>query len=95
MNDTQHCGHTLDNSICDQCMGTTKGPEMWVRYDVDNAGEEFIDNDGPYIHAAPVEAWAKEVKDYLEAVSCHRWVAGGVAIAAQRLLANWPVKEEK
>lgn len=91
------------------------GPEPWVRYDpqiVDYewGGEPLLYPSGHYYLAAPVEQWAKEVKELMALIAVDDLGVGGIddddvyiralfiklnaaRDEAQRLLANWPVKE--
>ena len=101
---TQFCSHTTDGTICDQCMGTTKGPEPWSRYG-NHADQGDTNPHTTYYLAAPVEASMKEIKAVLEyvlpfAIAWLRESADAESVVpqeiseAQRLLDNWPIKED-
>jgi len=125
---THFCTHTTDGTICAQCMGTTKGPEPctllsppeetipWLKWDQNVHGIMCPFQHGDYYLAAPVEAWAKDIKAVLQIIEAggprygtdlwkqyHHdepwWISRGnqstsfESWLAQRLLANWPIKE--
>lgn len=79
---TQFCTHTNDGSICDQCMGAPEGPEPWEKKWVSGDGFDHETAPGaePVYLAAPVEAWAKEVKEwftgFIEQNACNEGPTG-------------------
>jgi len=72
-------------------------PAPWVRYcedDCPNCGLPVGPSEcsnGDFILAAPVEQWAKEVREFVAQFTAYR--DDPHYQQAQHLLANWPVKE--